>query len=311
MNIVDIDHLMIRVHNLDDACDAYASMGFTVTPRRKHISMSALAGKQEGANAAPAKATINNRHIIFKPYPGRDDVANFMEFMCVEDQLAQPAQVTQWMCFLLDSEGPKTVVFLSTDIDETAAELEKRGFQCPLKIPFETGWHDEVRDHFVRIQARPAVPVYGQMPFQMNPYETSTLENYAYTPWTVHPNTARYFAGATGVTNDIQRDARFMSEKVLDTPIEWVSEDIAIIKPRDIFLRIVTPKGFQQLYPGLDFSTERTLPHTVGGTVAVEDMEVLKATLESNGVPFVLSAHGIAIDRRHANNTVLEFVPMA
>lgn len=307
--IIDIDHLMVRVASLDKAAEIYTRFGFFVCPPRKKISMSAL--KDGAAQPGDTKqATINNRHIIFKPFPGRSDVANFLEFMCIEDQRATPPTVTQMLCFLLDSEGPKTIVCLTDDVDRTADAFRSRGFTVPATIPFETGWDDEERDRFVRIQAKPFVPVFGQMPFQTNCYETSTLDNYQYTPWTSHPNTARYIAGVTGVTENLSRDVEFMARRVFDVEPEWVNDDVALVKPRDLFLRIVSPAGFSQLYPGLDFSKERILPHTVGATFAVESMQALEEILRENNISFVVTPSGICVPRQLACNTVLEFVPM-
>src|SRR5262245_15032376 len=99
LGIIDIDHLMIRTRSLAFAAETYQRFGFFVCPPRRKIEMSAMAEGVRGAANGP-KATLNNRHIIFKAYPGRDDVANFLEFMCVEDPLATPPKVTQSMAFL-------------------------------------------------------------------------------------------------------------------------------------------------------------------------------------------------------------------
>lgn len=309
LDLLDIDHLMIRVHSLDGVAETFERLGFTVTPIRKHISMEKLAEGAGGASSAKGAATINNRHIIFKPFPGRNDVANFLEFMCIEDQLNTPPAVTQMLSFLLDSIGPKTVVCYCEDLEKTITAMRAAGFQTAAPIPFETGWFDAQRDTFVRICARPGVPVFGQTPFQFNPFETSTLKGYQYTPWTVHPNGARYMAGVSGVTLDIRRDAEFMAQKVFARPVRWIDDDIAEIRVRDLFLRIVSPAGFARLFPGLDFSSERVLPHLFGVTIAVESLDRLRTLLRLKGVEFRDSAHAVCVPRQAACNTVIEFVP--
>jgi hypothetical protein len=308
LHLVDIDHLMIRTHSLAGVAEIYERLGFTVTPVRKHISMEKLAAGAGASTGTKGAATINNRHIIFKPYPGRTDVANFLEFMCIEDQLNTPPAVTQMLCFLLDSIGPKTVVCYSEDLDKTCEAMRAAGFQTAAPIPFETGWFDEARNTFVRISARPGVPVFGQSPFQFNPFETSTLEGYHYTPWTVHANGAKYMAGVSGVTLDIRRDAEFMAQKVFARPVHWIDEDIAEIRVRDLFLRIVTPAGFARLFPGLDYSTERVLPHLFGVTIAVESLGHLRDLLRGNGVHFRESTQAVCVPRQAACNTLVEFV---
>lgn len=304
----EIDHLMIRVHSLADVADQFRCLGFTVTPVRKHISMEKLAEGAGGAPAAKGSATINNRHIIFKPFPGRTDVANFLEFMCIEDQLNTPPAVTQMLCFLLDSVGPKTVVCYADDLEKACSAMRAAGFQTAAPIPFETGWMDEERNHFVRIWARPGVPVYGQSPFQFNPFETNTLEGYQYTPWTVHANGAKYMAGVSGVTTNIKRDAEFMAQKVFAQPVQWIDSDTAQIRVRDLFLRIVTPAGFARLYPGLDFSGERVLPHLFGATIAVDSLGKLRDFLGGNRVEFKDYGKSVCVPRQLASNTLIEFV---
>jgi hypothetical protein len=309
LGIVDIDHLMIRSRSLDHAAGTYGKFGFFVCPPRRKIAMSAFADGVQAGTDAP-KATLNNRHIIFKPYPGRTDVANFLEFMCIEDPLATPPKVMQLMSFLGDSEGPKTVVCLTRDLDRSLEEFQRRGFVAPSTIPFETGWDDPERGTFVRIQARPFVPPPGQMPFQMNCYETSTMDNYQYTPWTVHPNTARCVTGFTSVSENLRADVDFMASKIFDVEPEWHSDDVAVIRPRDIAWRFTSPRGFAELFPECAYSQVRLLPATVGATVAVQSMPTLRAILQSNSVAFVDEGKRICIRPEHACNTLLEFVEM-
>jgi len=308
--LIDLDHLIIRVADLESSVDTYRSFGFTVTPPRLNVGMAALKQQAAGGDAAPAKAPFNNRLILFQPYPGRDDLANFLELMCMEDQFGPP-EITQLMSFMLDTEGPKAISCASADFERTVRAMDDAGIASFVPDMFETGWQDEERDRFVAIRARPVVPVYRQTPFMVNSYETSTLDNYRYEPWTVHPNTARYMAGVTGVTDDLRAHAEWMAKDVFGVAVEWESDEVAIVRPRDLFLRIVSPAGFAELYPGLDFSSERILPALCGATVAVESLERLRELLRENGVEHVETPRGgVVVPRRHANNTVLEFVAM-
>src|SRR5262249_42216204 len=154
--------------------------------------------------------------------------------------------------------------------------------EAPLTIPFETGWDDAERDIFVRIQARPFVPPPGQMPFQMNCYETSTIENYQYTPWTVHPNTAKYLKAVVSVTENLRHDVEFMAMRLFDVEPRWLEEDTALIRPRDIEWHFMTPAGFHRRYPGCHYSSVRLLPATIGATIVVESLDALRSFLRTN-----------------------------
>jgi len=307
--IVDIDHLMIRVADLKIGAETFRKLGFTITPPRQHIDMSALEGATGRESKADRKASINNRHILLTPFPGRDDVANYLELMCIEDQLATPPQVTQMLCFLLDSEGPKTVVTISKDLEHSRQQMLEQGIETSVPVPFRTGWYDEDRDQLVPAHGSPAVPVYGQTPFMTNPCEISTLDGYRYEPWTVHPNGARRLLGVTGITDRIHTHAEAMADNVFGTAVEWASDDVALIWPRDLFFRVVTPAGFAQLYPGLDFSTERILPALCGATVAVDSLDTLCDTLNASGVEYAeIPSGAVVVPRHQAANTIIEFV---
>jgi hypothetical protein len=112
----------------------------------------------------------------------------------------------------------------------------------------------------------------------------------------------------TGITDDIQRDVVWMSRDVFGVTPVWESADIALIRPRDIVLRIVTPAGFASLYPGIDYSTERILPALAGATIVVSSISRVTETLQEGGVAHVrIDANRVVVPRSAASNTVLEF----
>jgi len=309
LGVVDIDHLMIRAADLGQAASAYEKLGFFVTPLRKKVPWSSSGKELADAPPETQRSTVTGRQILFKPYPGRTDVANFLNIYCIEDQMLMPPEVTQVFSFLLDSEGPRTIVGYTADVGRAREAMTALGIKTNAPLDYESGWQDEERDVFIRIQARPCVPIFGQIPFQFDPYETQTLAGYQYAPWTVHPNSARYMAGVTGVTHNIRRDAEFMAHKIFGVDVEWQGDEVAVIRPRDLFLRVMTPKGFGQLFEGLDFSSERILPHTVGVSFAVASLDVVEKTLRKNGVAMVKTRLGICVPRQAACNTLIEFIP--
>jgi hypothetical protein len=312
--VVDIDHLMIRVANLDRGVEMFKALGFTVAPPRKLFGIKALEGSSasSGNGDAPPKPTINHRHILFQPYPGRVDTANFLELMAIEDQLHTPPHLTQMLCFLLDSEGPKTVVCLADDLEQAREDMIAAGIETSPPIPLETGWEDEETGEFVRVSGAPLVPVFGQTPFMTNPCIHNLPESLRHEPWTRHPNGALYLAGVTGVTEDIEEDARLMSERVYGVDAEWDGGDVAEIRPRDLVFRMLTPDGFARTYPGLDYSRERVLPAYCAATIAVESLDRVRIVLNENGVEHTdLPGGRVAVPRQHAANTIIEFVEHA
>jgi hypothetical protein len=305
----DIDHLMIRVGDLDRAVGTFESLGFYVAPPRTPFETGPM-DSAGGGNGGGKKAPVQNRLVILQPYPGREDVANFFELMHFE-HVGSPPHITKLLCFLLDTEGPKTIVCHTHDIGQTVEKMQREGIDITL-LPsnFEVGWEHD--GEWIPARGRPAVPVFGQMPFPVNPYETIDIDSFRYKPFSEHPNTAEYMAGITGISEDIKAHAAFMADKVFGTEVEWKSDDVALIRPRDLYLRIVSPRGFAELYPDLDYSRERVLPALCGVTVAVESIDAVRDILTANGVEHHDTANRtIAVPRHQANNTIIEFVPAA
>ncbi len=297
--LVDIDHLMIRVAALDDALSRFTAMGFTVSPARLDVG-----------DDRPRRRPYDNRFILFQPYPGRKDIANFLALACLQDQFGAPWALRKSMSFLWDTEGPKSVVCLSQDIEATARSMEQAGLEVDLAAPGTSGsgWVDEATGTWLPLRNRPCNPTFRQLPFMVNAYATDTVETFHHGPFTEHANGARYLSTITGVTDDIERDATWMARDVFGVSPVWPSPDVALICPRDIVLRIVTPAGFAGLYPGIEYSPERILPALSGATIVVSSIARLRKVLESGGITYAqIDETHVVVPRGEANNTVLEF----
>lgn len=304
-DMIDLDHLTIRVHDLDAAGASFQRLGFTVTPNREPV-VSDEDGSPEANFTANSAGFVNNRHVLFQAH--QPDVANFFELMCVLDPLAGPPYGNQMMSYLLDSEGPKVIVGHSKDVERTRQAMINSDIQMYPPLDLVTEWRDQQRDRTVPIHARPAVPIIGQMPFYVAAYQTSTLDGYQYEPWTVHPNGARYLTAINGITNEVRRHAKIMANDILGVEPEYLDDDHAILTVRDVQLRIMSPRGFASHYPGLDYSTERAVPHLFGATVAVRSLDKIADILDANGIPRVSTPHGICVPRHQAHNAIIEFV---
>lgn len=297
--LLDIDHLMVRVADLPAAVAAYQALGFQVAPPVQ---------ARTGEMPAPV---WDNRAILFDPYPGRTDIANFLALACLADEFAAPWALRKEISLLWDTEGPRTLVCLSTDLERTleamiAEDVEVR-LPPPSRAGIETGWWDG--DTWLPLRSRPCNPVFRQTPFMVNAYATENLATLQHPPYTEHPNTARHLLSVTGVTRNLTRDAEWMATRVFDVPVQHHNPDIAVVQPRDIALRMVTPEGWTQLYgTEIDFSTERVLPSLAAATIAVTDLGRVREILDTNGVPWH-SPDGfrVVVPRHAACNTVIEF----
>jgi hypothetical protein len=92
-----------------------------------------------------------------------------------------------------------------------------------------------------------------------------------------------------------------MAETVFGGDPDWQGDDIAVVRPRDIELRIVTPAGFDALYPGLDFSRERVLPALAVVTFAVDSLAAVREVFAKTDVQPVETFRGtLAVPRQQA-----------
>jgi hypothetical protein len=69
----------------------------------------------------------------------------------------------------------------------------------------EERWRDEKRGLEIPNRVEPCIPLARRTPFVVNAFHSTTLDTFRYEPWTVHENTTRYLAGATGVSDYIRR----------------------------------------------------------------------------------------------------------
>lgn len=296
LGFTDIDHAVVRVDDADAAAGLYRRFGFTIAPRRQRRS----------GQAAPSVAA---RHILFQPFPGRSDVANFVVLQSITDQYGMPDSLAQILSFMFDAFGPRAIVGYTPDVAASMQAMHDCGIatNSPTWLS-EPGWHDEDADREVPVRIQQLAALTRRMPFVVNGFHSSTLDSFRYAPWTAHPNSARYLAGVTGVSADLDADVDIMARVVFGVEPRWDGPDIAVLSPREIFLRVVSPRGFGRLYSDLDFSTERALPALCALTFAVASTTVVRRCLDDHAVAHLATPDGrVLIARQDAANTILEF----
>jgi hypothetical protein len=310
LDFVDIDHVVLRVGSLRESGETYRRLGFTLTPVRAQVPLDSWVNAGDAQPTTATRATINQRQVLFRPHPDRYDVANFIALIAVEDQLGTPPGVTQMLSYLADTEGPRTMVLKTDDVVRARKSLEADGIVTFDPVRFDTGWQDDERDVFVPISSSAALPIHGQVPFMFDPFQTWTPGSYTYAPWVEHRNGAQRITMVNGITRDVERDAKLMADRVFGGEVSWESRDIAILRRRDVALRIVSPAGFSMIYPGQTFSRERILPHLFGLTIGVPTTAALQRVLDEGSIEYGWGRDGLVVPRHQAHNTLLEFVPL-
>jgi hypothetical protein len=288
-NLIELDHFMVRVDDMPGAVERFSRMGFDFTP---HSDLERL--------------KVANRLMLL--WPKRSGAANFIELMTITDA----EKVHPVMAEILSAgEGLKMIVHLASNIDEFIAAMREREIRVHPTWDIDREWLSPSGER-ERVRFRVAIPRPGQAPFMFNAYEPSNIDQYLQDRYRHHHNGARHVAAITGrVTEDRFDETVRFYEQLYEVPAERPAVGLAEIKPRDVALRIATPRAARDLYPA-SASVEEEKPGLVGITVEVVDIAALESLFAANGVPSVRCAgrEAVLVGPEYACGVMLEFVPL-
>ncbi|GAB4236794.1 MAG: VOC family protein [Kiloniellaceae bacterium] len=255
-----IDHVLVGVRDLEAASDTYARLGFTLSPRGRHIGW----------------GTAN--YCIMFP----DD---YIELLGIVD----PAQFTNNLNrFLETREGLLGLAFASDDVSLAARALQRAGI-AP----------GEMRD-LKRILEAPEGEVWPRFKLLHLPPEatpgTSAFICQHMTPdlvWRpeccVHANSATGLIAMTSVVKDPSALAIPYAELFGFDRVRAgdgvVEVDCGGGSGDGVWLRFTTAEMLGRLHPGLNGAPRQPTPWLAALRVAVEDLGRCATTLERNHMP--------------------------
>jgi hypothetical protein len=164
--INDIDHVVAAVDDADRAGEAFARMGFTVTP----LSLLHNVG-------------VANRLVLLQPRsPG---AANFFEVM---SPLPQYPLAPGLRPHLVGASGYRWIVLSGADAERTHRELVRDGYAFAPPVSVKRDW--QLSDSQVlHVAFDVLLPTDAPLPFNFCAYHT--LEHYLRPEFLCHPNGAR------------------------------------------------------------------------------------------------------------------------
>lgn len=280
--IIDIDHVMCKVSDTEEARHDFDRLGFATSPR----------------SSIPDDGVCNRLVVLT---PRGDGVANFLELMAVED----PDRLTPALGRMLaGGEGIKSLVNGLDDADRARERHHEVGLDMLPVWPRQRQWRLPSGKELM-IQFRVLIPEFGQSPLTFNGVEYLTLEHYLRPEFQRHPNGALRWTGVTAVVDeqDLERCVELF-ERLYGTEAE-VDDGASTIHVRDTHLRLLSPRTLARLYGDVDLSNF-TPPAYCCITIEVADLHVAAAILSTNGVAHAREERRILIGPAEACGNVLE-----
>ncbi len=276
--IAGIDHVLVGVHDLEDARRAYAHLGFTLCPRGRHI----------GWGTANYCAMLRSGYI---------------ELLGILD----PAQFTNNLDrFLEGGEGLLGLAFATKDAEAAARDLREKGIAAEGPRPLRR--LIELSDGDAEPEFRTLYPVpeatAGIKAFLCQHLTPELVRREA---WLDHPNGAQGIVSVTGTVADPGEAALSFGAMLGPEAVSAGRGAIEVATGAGV-LRLCAPEALHQLFPGVANLARRPVPYLVGLRIAVGDIARTAGHLVAAGVPFVRDGDRLLrVDPGQACGVVLEF----
>jgi hypothetical protein len=275
--LTGIDHSLVGVRDLEAARARWQSLGFTLTPRGRHIGWGTA-----------------NYCIMFE--------TGYVELLGIVD----PAQFTNNLDkFLAEREGLMGLAFAAGDARVLAEALASRGFHPDgpkdLKRALELPEGDALPAFKLVFLPPDELPdLRGFFCQHLSPEIVRRPE------WLVHANGARRLVGLT-VASDRPGDLATAYGRLFGAEAVQRRGDGVDIDTGGGRLSFVTAKALQARFRQIELEVNAR-PWMAVQTIAVDDLRRLAEVLRENGHDPVAGGGGMLLEPDAANGCVLEFV---
>jgi catechol 2,3-dioxygenase-like lactoylglutathione lyase family enzyme len=276
--ITGIDHTLVGVRDLEAARSTWETLGFTCTPRGRHIGWG-----------------TGNYCIMLE--------SGYIELLGIVD----PGQFLNNLDgFLRKREGLTGLAFGTDDPARCAAALQSAGvaFEGPkgLKRKLELPEGEVLPEFELLYLDRAATPALSAF---ITHHRTPELIRRP--EWLRHANRARRLRSVTVVTEDPVRSAMgylplFGPERV------QVSDAMTVVDTGAGRIRFVTPRGLRILYDALLPLPEHETPWIAAMKIDVADKNRCRDFLKDRNVPVEKTGKGCLIPPEVANGCIIELV---
>ena len=276
--ITGFDHVLVGVRDLEVARQTYAHLGFTLSPRGRHIGW----------------GTANYCAMLKRGY---------IELLGIVD----PAQFTNNLDkFLEGGEGLLGLAFASGDVEAAAQDLRARGIETQgpnalsrkLELP-----EGDLEPAFRNLYLGPEESA-GIRAFLC---QHLTPELVWQEPWLTHANGAQGLVSLTASVAD-PGAAAVAFGTLLGPEAVSAGHGMVEVATGAGTLRLCAAEALHDLFPGLANLPERPAPFLAGFRVAVADIARTAEYLGGAEVPFLRDGDSLLrLDPRQTHGLVLEF----
>lgn len=277
-HLTGIDHTLVGVRDLEAARETWHGLGFTVTPRGRHIGWGTA-----------------NYCVMFE--------TGYVELLGIVD----PAQFTNNLDKVLESrEGMFALAFASDDAAGLAAALAAAGL------------HPDGPKDLKRLLELPEGDVLPEFKLvHLPPAETPELRAFVCQhltlalirrpEWMAHANGARRLMTVTIVSAQ-PAEAGFGYARLFgEAALKAGDGEVEVETPAGA-LRFATPRWLARHYGGAGAIPEVPAPWPAAMTVAVDDLDRAAGVLARRGVAFHAGESNLVVPAAAATGTILEFV---
>jgi len=276
--ITGIDHTLVGVRDLEAARSTWATLGFTLTPRGRHIGWG-----------------TGNYCIMLE--------SGYIELLGVVD----PSQFLNNLDgFLKKREGLMALAFGTDNPAQCAEDLKESGvvFEGPkgLKRKLELPEGEVLPEFELLYLDRAATP-------GLNAFITHhrTPELIRRPEWLRHANRAKRLRSVTVVTEDPVRTVIGYLPLFGPDRIQ-VSDAMTVVDTGAGRIRFVNPKGLRTLYDALLPLPEHETPWIAAMKIEVADKGRCRDFLKERNVPVEKTGKGCLVPPEVANGCIIEFV---
>jgi len=237
----ELDHVLCKVHDADEAAGAFEKLGFVSTP------------------LSPMKGLgIGNRLIIFPQR--KEGCLNFIELLAV----THAPDVRPNMAALLEGrEGPKSLILSGADAGSARDRFKAMGFEFDAPNVVERDWHMPNGD--IEKPAFSILPPLAQQ-FSFAYLEYLNLAPYARPEWLGHTNGITGLTGVIGVSEDPKAAIEPLA-RIFNCPAIRGEDGLYSTSPGEIQLKIGTADDVSERfgetilpgerYVGLELGSEK------------------------------------------------------